>query len=302
MSYHTLQRYWISNERIPNVFYNQLCSNAHHVQMHITLNQTAHYDPRHNTANIGLVDGSHMNYAMNPAALFSAQRHYNVQAFFEVGPQLIRVSHSGIIMMHGLNECHITPYRDWFSNERKPNIFHNQLITVKGTLCFNALYITSKCTLWFTLKCTLPQKKVRYTTNSLRLFDSSHMNNAMNPAAFFAAPRHYNFQAFFEVGPQLIQVSHSGFIMMHGLNECHITPYRDIEFQMKEYQMYFIINYVQMHIMFKCTLHCIKLHIMTHVIILLTSDWLIVVTGIMLWILQHFFQLNVTIMFKLSLR
>ena len=145
-------------------------------------------------------------------------------------------------------------------------------------------------------------EKVSYTTNSLRLFDSSHMNNAMNPAAFFSAPRHYNFQAFFEVGPQLIQVSHSGFIMMHGLNECHITPYRDIEFQMKEYQMYFIINYVQMHIMFKCTLHCIKLHIMTHVIILLTSDWLIVVTGIMLWILQHFLQLNVTIMFKLSLR
>ena len=115
-------------------------------------------------------------------------------------------------------------------------------------------------------------EKVRYTTNSLRLVDSSHMNNAMNPAAFFSA-RHYNVQAFFEAGPQLIQVSHSGFIMMHGLNECHITPYRDIEFQMKEYQMYFIINYAHMHIMFKCTLHCIKMYIMTHVIILLTLDW-----------------------------
>ena len=83
------------------------------------------------------------------------------------------------------------------------------------------------------VKCTLPQEKVRYTTNSLRLFDNSHMNNAMNPAAFFSAPRHYNFQAFFEVGPQLIQVSHSGLIMMHGLNECHITPYKDIDFKWK---------------------------------------------------------------------
>ena len=80
--------------------------------MHITLHQTSHYDPRHNTSNIGLVDSSHMNQAMNPAALFSAPRHFNVQAFFEVGPQLIQVSHSGFIMMHGPNECHITPYRD----------------------------------------------------------------------------------------------------------------------------------------------------------------------------------------------
>ena len=80
--------------------------------MHITLNQTAHYDPRHNISNIGLVDSSHMNYAMNPAALFSAPRHYGVQTFLEVGPQLIQVSHSEFIMMYGFNECHITPYKD----------------------------------------------------------------------------------------------------------------------------------------------------------------------------------------------
>ena len=131
-------------------------------------------------------------------------------------------------------------------------------------------------------------EKVRYTTTNIRLVDSSHTNYAMNPAAFLSGPRHYNVQAFWQVGPQLIQVSHSGFIMMHGLNECHITPNRDIEFQMKEYQIYFIIKYVQMHIMFKCTLHCIKMHNMTHVILLLTSDWLIVVTWTLLWILQHF--------------
>ena len=45
--------------------------------MHITLHQNAHYDPRHIITNIGLVDSSHMNYAMNPA-FFSAARHYNV--------------------------------------------------------------------------------------------------------------------------------------------------------------------------------------------------------------------------------
>ena len=106
-----------------------------------------------------------------------------------------------------------------------------------------------KCTLYYIkmyimiyVKMHFATEKLRDTTNSLRLVDSSHMNNAMNPAAFFAAPRHYNVQAFFEVGPQLIQVSHSGFIMMHGLNEAHITPNRDIEFQMKENQIYSIIS------------------------------------------------------------
>ena len=115
--------------------------------MHITLNQTAHYDPRHNTANIGSVDSSHMNYAMNPAALFSAQRHYNVQAFFEVGSQLIQVSHSWIIMMHGLNEGHIAPYRDIEFQMEEYEIYLKSS-TFKCTLCSNAHYIASNCILW----------------------------------------------------------------------------------------------------------------------------------------------------------
>ena len=96
-------------------------------------------------------------------------------------------------------------------------------------------------------------ERVRYTTTNIRLVDSSHTNYAMNPAAFLSGPCHYNAQAFLEVWPQLIQVSHSGFIMMHGLNEGHIAPYKDFEFQMKEYQIYFLSS------TFKCTL-CSNAH------------------------------------------
>ena len=34
------------------------------------------------------------------------------------------------------------------------------------------------------------------------------------------------------------QVSNIGFITMHGLNEGHIAPYTDIEFQLTKYQTY----------------------------------------------------------------
>ena len=111
-------------------------------------------------------------------------------------------------------------------------------------------------------------ERVRYTTTNIRLVDSSHTNYAMNPAAFLSGPCHYNAQAFLEVWPQLIQVSHSGFIMMHGLNEGHIAPYKDFEFQMKEYQIYFYqvrsnAHYVQMHITLHQNAHYDLCHITT---------------------------------------
>ena len=34
------------------------------------------------------------------------------------------------------------------------------------------------------------------------------------------------------------QVSNIGFIIVHGINEGHIAPYTDIEFQLTKYQTY----------------------------------------------------------------
>ena len=38
------------------------------------------------------------------------------------------------------------------------------------------------------------------------------------------------------------EVSNIGFIMVHGLNEGHIAPYTDIEFQLAKYQTYSIMK------------------------------------------------------------
>ena len=38
-------------------------------------------------------------------------------------------------------------------------------------------------------------------------------------------------------------VSNIGFIMVHGLNEGHIAPYTDIEFQLTKYQTYIIMKF-----------------------------------------------------------
>ena len=38
------------------------------------------------------------------------------------------------------------------------------------------------------------------------------------------------------------EVSNIGFITVHGLNEGHIAPYTDIEFQLTKYQTYIIMK------------------------------------------------------------
>ena len=56
----------------------------------------------------------------------------------------------------------------------------------------------------------------------------------------------YKYLAFSEccwlLVTSLLQVSTIGFIMVHGLNECYIAPYTNIEFQLTKYQTYIVMK------------------------------------------------------------
>ena len=52
------------------------------------------------------------------------------------------------------------------------------------------------------------------------------------------------------------EVSNIGFITVHGLNEGHIAPYTDIEFQLTKYQTYIIMKswYKSLQLIFEETI------------------------------------------------